>query len=287
MIGDVGMLIGPRALKSLNSKKKIQPRMMVDIFNDNPSTTIVSCYSSTNVRDETDLIAFYNELSSLVRSIPKHNILVIGRDMNAQIGKNVNNKFSLHNLSNRNREHLKDFTLENRLTCLNTKFQKRKGKLWTYTYANNAKAEREYILINKKWNNNALNCETYPSFEDVSSDYRIVTTKIRLSLRRNATRTTTTVHYDWSLLNHRNIRGTFTLTQGNKFDALQDISETPTASDKYENFVNAHLEAAAEFIPTKQRAKPKVTRETLSVRKKTSYVIGGTQPISILRKLRR
>ena len=38
--------------------------------------------------EETGLIAFYDELSSLVRSIPKHNVLVIGGDMNAQIGKN-------------------------------------------------------------------------------------------------------------------------------------------------------------------------------------------------------
>ena len=52
--------------------------------------------------------------------------------MNAQIGKNVNHKFSLHNSSNRNGEHLIDFTLENRLTCFNTKFHKREGKLWTY-----------------------------------------------------------------------------------------------------------------------------------------------------------
>ena len=43
--------------------------------------------------------------------------------MNAKIGKNVN-KFSLHNLSNINGEYLTDFTQENRLTCLNTKFQK-------------------------------------------------------------------------------------------------------------------------------------------------------------------
>ena len=38
----------------------------------------------------------------LVRSFSKHNVLIIGGDMNAQIGKNVNNKFSLHNPSNRN-----------------------------------------------------------------------------------------------------------------------------------------------------------------------------------------
>ena len=36
------------------------------------------------------------------------------------------------------------------------------------------------------------------------------------------------------------------LTQRNKFDALEEKSETPTPNDEYENFVNAHLEAAAE-----------------------------------------
>ena len=129
--GGVGMLIGPCALKSINHIEKIQPRMMVDTFNGNPSTTIISCYCPTNVSEETNFIAFYNELSSLVRSIPKHNILIIGGDVNAKIGKNVNHKSGLYNSSNRNWEHLTDFTLENRLTCLNTKFQKRKGKLWT------------------------------------------------------------------------------------------------------------------------------------------------------------
>ena len=123
MIGGVGMLIiRLRALKSLNSIEKIQPRMMVATFNGNPSATIISCYSPTNVSEETDLIAFYNKLSSFVHSISKHKVLIIGGDMNAQVGKNINNKFSLHNSSNRNEELLTDFMLENRLICLNTKF---------------------------------------------------------------------------------------------------------------------------------------------------------------------
>ena len=77
------VLIGPRALKSLNDIKKIQPRMMVAMFNVNPSTTIISYYSPTKVSEETDLIAFYNKLSSLVHSISKHNVLIIGGDINA------------------------------------------------------------------------------------------------------------------------------------------------------------------------------------------------------------
>ena len=49
-----------------------------------------------------DLFNFYNELSSIVRSIPKDNVIIIGGDMNAQIGEEESNKFCLHNLSNRN-----------------------------------------------------------------------------------------------------------------------------------------------------------------------------------------
>ena len=37
VIGDVGMHLSPRALKSLNSIKKIQPKMMIVMFNDNPT----------------------------------------------------------------------------------------------------------------------------------------------------------------------------------------------------------------------------------------------------------
>ena len=103
VIRAVGMLIGSWALKSLNSIKKIQLLMIAAIFNGNPSTTIISCYSPTNISDKTNLITFSNEQSSLVDSILKHNVLIIGGDNNTQIGKNINNKFSLHNSSNRNR----------------------------------------------------------------------------------------------------------------------------------------------------------------------------------------
>ena len=61
--------------------------MLAATFNGKPRATIISCYSPTNVSEEIELIAFYDELSSLVRSIPKHNLLVIDGHMNVQIGK--------------------------------------------------------------------------------------------------------------------------------------------------------------------------------------------------------
>ena len=76
----------------------------------------------------------------------------------------------------------------------------------------------------------------------------------------------TTVHYDWVLLNNRHVRDKYVLALRNKYDTLKEKTETHTPNEEYENFVNAHLEASAEFIPIKQRTKSTVPWETLAVR---------------------
>ena len=53
---------------------------MVATFNGNPWAPILSCYSPTNISEETELIAFFDELFSLVRMISKHDVLVIGNE---------------------------------------------------------------------------------------------------------------------------------------------------------------------------------------------------------------
>ena len=141
------------------------------------------------------------------------------------------------------------------MNILNTKFKKRERKLWTYTFANNAKEQIDYILMNKKLYNSASNCIAYSSLEGVSSDHRIVTAKICLSLCRKMTQSTETEHYDRSMFNNRDIIDKYTITLRKKFDALQGISETLTLNDEYKNFVNARIEAAAECISVKMRTK--------------------------------
>ena len=42
------------------------------------------------------------------------------------------------------------------------------------------------------------------------------------------------------------------------------MTDTRIPNDEYENFVKAHLEAAAKYIPTKLRTKSKVPWETLA-----------------------
>ena len=117
-----------------------------------------------------------------------------------------------------------------------------------------------------------MNYEAYSTFEGVSSDHRIVMAKIRLSLRKNATRTATTKHYDWALLNNRDIRDKYALELRNRFETLQEKTEKVTPNDEYENFVEAHLEAASKCIPTKPRTKYRVPWEMSEVRGKRALV---------------
>ena len=64
---------------------------------------------------------------------------------------------------------------------------------------------------------------------------------------------TTTKHYDWALLNNRDIRYKYVLELRNRFETLQEKTEKGTPNDEYENFVYTHREAAAKCIPTKPR----------------------------------
>ena len=126
--------------------------------------------------------------------------------------------------------------------------------------------------MNKKWKNSAMNCEANSTFEGVSSDHRIVTAKLRLSLRKNATRTATTKHYNWALLNNRYIRHKYGLELRNRFETLQEKTEKGTPNEEYENFVKAHLEAASKCIPTKPWTKYRIPWETLAVREKRAHL---------------
>ena len=77
-----------------------------------------------------------------------------------------------------------------------------------------------------------------------------------------------------------------TVTVRNKFDTLQEISETLTPNDEYENFVNANMEAAVECIPTKP-SHLQLEKKNEITRKQHPYLINETHQILTRRNLRR
>ena len=69
------------------------------------------------------------------------------------------------------------------LYSANTKFMKSKNQLWTFEYPNGQRAQLDHILVRKKWQNSIRDCRPYSYFSSVGSDHRIVSAKVKLSLR--------------------------------------------------------------------------------------------------------
>ena len=67
-------------------------------------------------------------------------------------------------------------------------------------YPNRERAQLDHILINKKWQNSAMDCQSYNTMCSVQSDHRLCTAKIRLSLRTCQLLKTKKVSFDWSRL---------------------------------------------------------------------------------------
>ena len=130
-IGGVGILMSPRALQSFNSIEKISSPIIIASFNGNPVANVTFCNSPTNVADEDDFFTFYDQLSSLVRSITKHNVQISAGDFNAHLGRNQYGKYAMYEKANRSGEPLEKYIIENNLLCHNVNFRKREGKLWT------------------------------------------------------------------------------------------------------------------------------------------------------------
>ena len=234
-IGGVGMLFSPLATKSLNSIEKITSRLLVATFHGNPEPTLISCYSPTNIVDEQEVIDFYDHLSSLIRFVRKHNILIIGGDLNAQIEQSIHHEFTYPYISNRNGEYLEHFLIEIGLLCINTWFQKRRGKLWTYTYPNGDRAQLDYMMINKKWINSVQNYEACHSLESISTDHSIVSSRIKLSLRANKKKSNTKIAYNWEhLINKEDPQNLFSTSLRNCYNILQqeDTTNLPTTHTK-------------------------------------------------------
>ena len=63
--------------------KKLIGQIICATFNDILSTAIITCFSPTNTSHELDIKNLYQRLYFVARHIPKHNVLIVGEDMNS------------------------------------------------------------------------------------------------------------------------------------------------------------------------------------------------------------
>ena len=252
-VGGGGLMINNSTSNVLTDVGSFNERMIIVHFNGNPKVTLIVQYSPTEGSD--DAKEHYTNLVEAISSIPKHNVLIVVGDFNAHLGKNEA-KYTYHNNTNSNGQFLLDLACECNLLITNTTFQKRSGKLWTYfSDMTTTKTQIDYILINKKWKNSLKNVEAYNTFSSIDSDHRILSARLRLSLRTSKA-PTRDKQYDWnSLRSNTDLQEQYTITVRNRYDQLYAPDATDT--ENYQHFIDANNKAAKELIPIKKNKKRK------------------------------
>ena len=251
--GGVGIVLNSAAEKVLCDVNKVSDRIIVATFAGNPKTSIIVVYSPTNTRAHTEAVdEFYEQLRNTIDDIPPHNFLIIMGDWNAKLGP-AHVKFAHDKRTNENGTCLLELANEKSLCITNTMFEKRIGKRWSFEDPKGKNYLLDYILVNSKWKNSIMNSECYSSFASIGSDHRIVTAKLRLSLRRKAN-PQQKERFNWkSLRCDPGIREQFSLELNNKFEELYD--ESSTISEQYEAFIKAQDHAAKTTLPTIPKSK--------------------------------
>ena len=143
----------------------------------------------------------YTELTTITRSLPSHNIVLVSSDMNARIDQRDPIASVYNGTAKENRQRLREHTFQDfKLQAINTRYIKLKGYLWTQKLSCGMEEHIDYILIDAKWNNSVLNCEVYNTFFTVGFEHIILTAKLKLSLMETKSSTSKKFRHNWSKL---------------------------------------------------------------------------------------
>ena len=128
--------------------KSVNKRILIAHFNGNPSPTVVVNYTPTEGSDDAE--EHYEILSETIHEIPKHNVIIECGDYNAHLGK-ADVRHTFHEETNSNGSFLLEHAEECNLNIMNTLFEKKKGKQWTFISDMSGSKSKIDILVNKKW----------------------------------------------------------------------------------------------------------------------------------------
>ena len=138
---------------------------------------------------------------------------------------------------------------------------KRKNQLWTFEYPNGDRAQLDYILVRKKWQNSVRDSRSYSSFSSVSSDHRIVSASVKLSLRASKKAIADPMKaIDWKKVSSDpELSSEYSINVFNRFQQLSEecASDLNDIETIYSNIAKANEEIALTSLPKKPKSKHK------------------------------
>ena len=199
--------------------------------------------------------SFYEDLQSLLDSLPHQDIKIVMRDFNAKVGDDVQIEglIGKHGLGvcNERRHMLIDFCIGNSLCVTNTMFQQHPRRKYTWTSADGTvRNQIDFITVQSRWKSSIINCHKLPG-ADCGTDHQLLVAIWKLRLKRIKKDTDTVARFNL----HKLQEGQYSVEIVNWFSALSYEHEAKTPEEKWMQVKDIMLEVAEGTLGRKKATK--------------------------------
>jgi exonuclease III len=264
----VGMLLDKETSKSLQGFWAVSDRVLLVKLHSKPfNTSLIQCYAPTADYDDDAITNFYEDLDKAYKQCKSDDIIYVMGDFNAKVGdKRIGNTVGPFGLGNKNDrgDNLITWCQSHNLVITNTWFKNHPRRLWTWqSPGDRARNQIDYIMVPHRFRNSIIFSKAFPG-ADCGSDHVPVISKIRVKLKRIKQPQKNIKLQVHILKADRNLREQFRIKVQNRFEALDQITQTEVL---WEQMKSSILTSAEEIIPKTQLKKKKrwMTNEILQL----------------------
>ena len=250
----VGFLVNKRLEKNLEEFHGVSERVasVTLKLNERYNLKIIQVYAPTCSHSDEEVENFYEDVQKAIDRKRAHFMVIMG-DFNAKVGKRVEQETSIgnHGIGTRNErgQRLIEFAEARSLSIMNTFFEKRLDRKWTWKSPSGVKNEIDFILSNRR---DIVKDVSVINKVNVGTDHRMVRSKIKLGLkieRKKLIRKPLP-----NLENLKNKATEFSLNIQNRYSVLSD-EENLDIDHINDQFTNIIKEAALEVGGKMERQK--------------------------------
>uniref|UniRef100_A0A1B0GLA1 Uncharacterized protein n=1 Tax=Lutzomyia longipalpis TaxID=7200 RepID=A0A1B0GLA1_LUTLO len=186
----VGILLSSQAHAALLRWNPVSDRIIVARFRTRArNLTLVQCYAPTDVSDLPVKEGFYSELDSVLRKVPKGDIVILQGDFNAKLGSDntdyerIMGRHCAGEMSE-NGELLAEACVNNDLAIGGSLFpHKLSHKVTWVSRDGHTENQIDHICISRKWRRSLLDVRNKRS-ADIASDHHLLIAEVRLRVAR-------------------------------------------------------------------------------------------------------
>ena len=241
-----------------------------------PNITIISAHAPHNGYPSQDRQKFFNDLADTIHQIPAHDMILIGGDLNAEIGNEklrkdsqIRGPFTYKSTPTKKGSNgwlLLELCEKSGMRIIQSFFQTPAKHLWTHKRPKGDLVQLDHILVNGKWIKSIKKCRAYNSVP-INSDHRILTATVSITLK-SYSNLRSTPKTDWKALGIPDIKQNFDQTFKTAYNPIGD-----NIQEDYDNFLKA-TQVATNLLPKvlPQKKRKVISKLSDEIRKKRNTV---------------